>query len=175
MTDRPPSAYQTEQAISVWQSIRARLMQDDLLEDETELTRLLGPVEAEIDDILARLLRGAVHAKSMAEAAGERIDDIKARQTRYKAREEAMRSTAYAILEVTGRKRVELPDLTASIRNGTQSAMIVDEAAIPDIYVEEVIVRKIDKQTVLSVLKSGGEVPGAFLSNGLSSLSIRRK
>jgi hypothetical protein len=52
---------------------------------------------------------------------------------------------------------------------------IIDEAAIPDIYVETVITRKIDKGVVASVLKSGAEVPGAVLTNGLSSLAIRTK
>ena len=44
----------------------------------------------------------------------------------------------------SGRPASNKPDLTASIRKGTQSAMIVDEAAIPDKFVEVVTTRKID-------------------------------
>ncbi len=129
----------------------------------------------DVQSILARLLRGAVHAGAMATAAADQIDAMQGRRDRYKRRNESMRATAYAIMDVLDEKKIELPDLTASIRRGTQSAMIVDEAAIPDKFVEIVETRKIDKAVILSTLKSGEEVPGAVLSNGLASLSIRTK
>jgi len=174
---RPVSSYKVEQALSAWQSARSRLLSEDaeLAHDEAALQLLLGDAEGDIQDILARLLRGAVHAGAMASAAADQIDAIKGRQDRYKRRAESMRATAFAILDAIGETKVELPDLTASIRKGTQSAMIVDEAAIPDKYVEIVTTRKIDKAVILSTLKAGEEVPGAFLSNGLASLSIRTK
>jgi hypothetical protein len=56
-----------------------------------------------------------------------------------------------------------------------QSALITDEAAVPDIYVEVVTTRKIDKAVILSALKAGEDVPGAVLNNGLPSLAIRTK
>lgn len=172
-----PSGYKIEQALSVWQSVRARLLNEDaeLANDEAGIQLLLGDADGDVRDILGRLLRAAVHAGAMAEAAGERIEAMRGRQDRYKRRAAAMRGTAFAIMDVLGETKIELPDLTASVRKGTQSAMIVDEAAIPDIFVEVVTTRKIDKGVVLSTLKSGGEVPGAVLSNGLASLAIRTK
>ena len=172
-----PGGYKIEQALSSWMSARARLLSEDaeLAHDGAALTELLGTEDGNVQDILARLLRAAVHATSMASAAADQIEAIKGRQDRYKRRAEAMRSTAYAVLDAIGQVKVELPDLTASIRKGTQSAMIVDEAAVPDIYVEVVTTRKIDKAVILSTLKAGQDVPGAFLSNGLSSLTIRTK
>jgi hypothetical protein len=174
---RPVSGYRIEQALSTWQAARARLLSEDaeLAHDEAALQLLLGDAEGDVQSILARLLRGAVHATSMATAAAEQIETMKGRQDRYKRRAENMRATAYAVMEVMNEARVELPDLTASIRKGVQSALITDEEAVPDIYVEVVTTRKIDKQTVLSVLKSGGEVPGAELSNGMPNLAIRTR
>lgn len=174
--DKGPSAYKIEAALSAWQSARARILVEDLDlgKDEAALTELLGDETQDVQTILARLLRGAVHAEAMAGAAGEQIEALKGRQTRFKARGQSMRTTAFQILDAIGQKKVELPDLTASIRKGQQSALIVDEDAIPDIYVEVVTSRKIDRSVILSTLKSGQEVPGAFLSNGLDSITIRK-
>ena len=123
--------------------------------------------------ILARLLRGARHAKSMADAAAEQIEDMQARKSRYQRRQETMRGTAFAIMDALGRNKVELPDLTASIRAGQPSVVITDETVIPDLYVR--IERKIDKATILSALKSNLTVEGCELSNSLPTLSIRSK
>lgn len=172
-----PSGYKIEQAMSAWQAARARLLEGDadLARDEAALTELLGEEEADVRTILTRLLRGAVHAEAMASAASDQMEVLKGRHARYKARGQTMRQVAFNIMDVMGEKKVELPDLTASVRKGQQSAMIVDEAAVPDIYVEIVETRKPDRATILSVLKSGGDVPGTFLSNGLPTLSIRTK
>lgn len=172
-----PSGYRVEQALSSWLSARSRLLNDDpdLEHDEAALLDLLGPEDGDVQNILARLLRGAVHATAMASAAGDQIESLKGRQDRYKRRADAMRATAYSILDAMGQMKVELPDLTASIRRGTQSATITDEGAVPDAFVEIVTLRKINKNDILSKLKAGEDVPGASLSNGLASLTIRTK
>ena len=172
---RPPSGYRVEQAMAAWASARARLLADDsgLDQDEAALTELLGDAEGDVEDVLARLLRAARDAKAMAESAAGLIEDMQARKARFARRNEAFRSTAFAILDALGRKKVELPDLTASIRAGQPSVQITDEDAVPDLYVH--MERRIDKQTIASVLKSGGDVPGAVLSNSLPTLSLRVK
>jgi DNA polymerase III delta prime subunit len=170
-----PSAWRVEQAMAAWQSARARLLADDsgLEQNEAALDELLGDAEGDIESVLARLLRAARDAKAMAEASAGLIEDMRARKERYQRRNEAFRGTAFAILDALGRNRFEMPDITASIRAGQPSVQITNEDEIPDIYVE--LVRKIDKQTIASVLKSGGEVPGATLSNSLPTLSLRTK
>lgn len=169
------SAFRIEQAMAAWQAARSRLLADDaeLARDESALTDLLGPEEGEIDGILSRLLRSARHAKSMADAAAETIEEMQARKARYVRRNEAMRATAFAILDALGRSKFELPDLTASVRSGQPSVVVTDEDAIPDIYVRTE--RKIDRATILSALKSGLTVDGAELSNSGPSLMIRTK
>jgi uncharacterized protein YgbK (DUF1537 family) len=170
-----PSAWRVEQAMAAWQSARARLLADDsgLEQNEAALEELLGTAGGDIESVLARLLRAARDAKAMAEASAGLIEDMRARKERYQRRNEAFRGTAFAILDALGRSKFELPDITASIRAGQPSVQITNEDEIPDLYVE--LVRKIDKQTIASVLKSGGEVPGAVLSNSLPTLSLRTK
>lgn len=169
------SAFRIEQAMAAWQSARSRLLADDadLVHDESALADLLGPEEGEIETILARLLRAARHAKSMSDGAAELIEDMQARKSRYARRNEALRGTAFAIMDALGKKKTELPDITASVRAGQPSVIITDENSIPDIYVR--IERKIDRATILSALKSGLTVDGAELSNSGPSLMIRTK
>jgi hypothetical protein len=172
---RPPSGYRVEQAMAAWASARGRLLAEDsgLEGDEASLDELLGAAEGDVEDILARLLRAARDAKAMAEASAGLIEDMQARKARFARRNEAFRATAFAILDALGRNRFELPDITASIRAGQPSVQITDPDAVPDLYVH--MERKIDRQTIASVLKSGGEVPGAVLSNSLPTLALRVK
>lgn len=170
-----PSGFRIEQALAAWNSARTRLLQDDpsLERDEAALTELLGPVEGDVDSIIARLLRAARHAKVMADGSSDLIKEMQERKTRYAARSEALRATAFAIMDAIGRTKVELPDLTATMRAGQPKVLFTNEDAIPDIYVR--IERKPDVATILSALKSGLTVDGAELSNSGPSLMIRTK
>ena len=172
---RPPSGYRVEQAMATWAAARARLLAEDsgLEGNEASLDELLGDAEGNVEDILGRLLRAARDAKAMAEASAGLIEDMQARKARYARRNEAFRATAFAIMTALDRVKLELPDLSASIRAGSPSVQITDEDAVPDLYVH--MERRIDKQTIASVLKSGGEVPGAVLSNSLPTLSLRTR
>jgi hypothetical protein len=173
ITRPPPSGYRIQQALSVWSAARARLLSEDsaLEHDQAALDELLGAEGGDVEDVLARLLRAARDAKAMAEASAGLIEDMQTRKARFLRRNEAFRATAFAILDALGRNRFDLPDITASIRAGQPSVQIVNEEEIPDIYVH--MERKIDRQTIASVLKSGGSVPGASLSNSLPTLSLR--
>lgn len=170
-----PSAFRIEQALSAWEAARSRLIEDDadLGRDEDALSELLGPKEGDVKDVFARVVRAARHAKVMADGAGELIEEMQGRKTRYQRRNEALRGTAFAIMQVMEWQKQEFPDLTVSIRLGQPSVIITDEEAIPDIYTR--VERKIDRATILSALKSGLSVEGAELSNSAATLNIRAK
>lgn len=172
-----PSGYRVEQAVSAWQSARARLLADDadLAGDEAALAALLGPQDGEVRDILSRLLSATQHAAAMAEAAGAMIDNIAARRDRYKRRSEAMRGTIFAIMDAIGEPKQEFPHGTISISRGKSVAIITDDQALPDQYVTVVTTRKPDKAAILAALKDGEVIDGAELTNGLPSLTIRSK
>ena len=174
---KAPSGYVVEQAMSAWQSARSRLLEDDpsLEQDEAALAEILGPKEGDVRDVLARTLRAAVHAESMMDAASERIESMQARFKRYQTRGQNLRALGFAIMDALGERKVELADLTAAIRAGREQVVITNLDAVPNIYIEEIIARRPDKATILSVLKSGGEVAGCEKTNGLPSLSIRMK
>ena len=174
---RPPSGMRIEQAMATWMSARQRLLEDDpsLEHDEAALSEILGPVEGDVNDILARVLRAKVHAEAMAKAASEQADLIVARKRRYLARENAMKGLAFALMETLNKRKVELGDLTASIVAGRAGVFITDLAKVPDIYVEVIPEeRKPDKLVMLADLQAGKTIEGAELGNGLDYLMIRK-
>jgi hypothetical protein len=174
---RPPSGYRVEAALSAWASARARLLAEDpaLEHDEAALVDLLGPEEGDVNDVLARLVRGAVHAESMAAAAADRIAAMQERAQRFKARAQTMRGTAFAVMDAVGLRKLELEDVTASVRAGQPSVTVTEIDLVPSIYVEEVTTKKADKRTLLAVMKSGTPVPGCELSNAMPTLALRTR
>ena len=73
-----------------------------------------------------------------------------------------------------GLARIQQPDFTASTRPGSPGLVITAEDAIPSLYWLPQP-PKIDKQTLLSELKEGNEIPGVQLSNPKSVLVVRTK
>jgi hypothetical protein len=174
---RPPTGYRVEVALSAWHAARERLLAEDpaLEHDEAMLVELLGPEEGEVEEILARLVRGAVHAESMADAAAERIEAMRERAGRFKNRAQTMRATAFAVMDSTGLRKLELEDVTASVRQGTPSVKVTDLDAVPEIYVETVVTRQPDKRTILAVMKDGVAVPGCELTNAAPTIALRTR
>jgi hypothetical protein len=174
---RPPSGYRIESALAAWQSARARLLAEDpaLEHDEAALVDLLGPEEGDVNDVLARLVRGAMHAESMADAAAERIAAMREREARFKNRGQTMRATAFAVMDAIGLRKLELEDVTASVRSGQPSVQVTEIDLVPDIYVETVTTKKADKRTLLAVMKTGAAVPGCELSNAPPTIALRAR
>ncbi len=172
-----PSGWRIEQAVATWQAVRSRLLQEDpsLENDEAAVKELLGEEEGDVRDILARLLRAAVHAESMATGAAARIMDMKERQERYGKRRDIARGAAFAVMDILGEKKVELPDLTASLRQGKPKLAITNEAAVmtQDRFVR--VARSIDGEAVRAALQDGEIIEGVEMQPGLPSLTIRTR
>ncbi|MHB1310496.1 MAG: siphovirus Gp157 family protein [Gemmatimonadaceae bacterium] len=171
-----PSPFRFEQAMSVLLHGAERLADDpELGRDEAMLADILGsdPNTADAMDVLHRVLRAAVEARDLADAADARAKQIGERRDRYKKRAETLRGLAFAAMDALGTRKVELPDLTASLAEGRPAVMITDEAAIPPEYTRTVTTA--DKTALLQALRAGTEIPGAALNNGIPSLQIRTK
>lgn len=172
---KAPSAFKIEAAISVWQSVRTRLLNEDgdLAHDEAVLTELLGDAEGDVKEILARVCRAAKHAEAMGDSAKAMVAKLVARQKRYEVRDESMRALAFAMMEALGTRREEWSDMTISVGAGRQGVHISDLDKVPNIYVEIKTQRIPDKATIGADLKAGRDVPGAELRNGAPVLTIR--
>jgi Siphovirus Gp157 len=84
------------------------------------------------------------------------------------------RQLALEAMSEGGLKKLEQPDFTAFTRIGLPGLIIVSESAIPVSYwVPQP--PKLDRQSLLTDLKRGGDIPGAQLSNPKPILTVRTK
>lgn len=134
----------------------------DMIEGETNLNEFLRDMEAKRRD-----------AAAMAGAIATTITDLEQRLARLERREQAMRRLMHKLMEAADLKKIELPEATLSIRNGTPKVIITDETLIPEILCR--IKREPDKQRIGQLLKEGSPVQGAELSNAEPNLTIRTK
>lgn len=170
-----PSPHRVEQAMSVAQSTMARLAAEGTINPETDeaaLLATLGEEGADIQRILRRFIAAALEADAFADAAKARIDAVAERRARYQRQHEAYRGAAFAIMDALGLKRVEDAEFTATIGKPRVQCVVTDETEIPDRYFETV--RKLRRGDLADDVKAGVVVPGAELTNGLPSLTIRR-
>lgn len=135
----------------------------DTLEGETSLHELIAQVLASMDD-----------DQLIVDGCNERISDLQERRTRVKNRIEAKRTMILQAMSIGDVKTIEAPLATASVKNVPPSVVVNDEAEIPaDFWTPQD--PKLDKKSLLAALKDKQTIPGATLSNGGTTLSIRRK
>lgn len=166
-----PNAFRMEQAFAALQSAHARIAQGEDFDPDTGEVIDIEALQGDAEALLHATLRAAVWAETMADAAKERAREIAARAKRYEARGQALRSAVFAAMDALGQKKVELPDVTAVIRSGVQSALITDEELLPAefrIYQPP----KTDRNGLTKALKNGLQTEGATLSNGFPSLQL---
>lgn len=144
----------------------------ELAEDETLRADMIeGATDA--FEVLDRIVSAAQDAAAMQAGIATLIEGYRARKDAAGRREEAMRTLALRIMEAADLRKVTLPRATLSVRPTPPSVRVTDEASIPDRFWK--VERKLDKAAIKAALQddSGLPVPGAELSNGGASISIR--
>jgi len=197
-----PSAYRIGQVMEAWQRARNHIITEDpdLALDEAGLAGLLGSDQDDAISILNRLLHAAAYAEDMSKLAEAQARAIQERSSRFANRALATRTAAFHVMDAMGLKRHELPDMTASMRAGGVSVMIINDDTIPDECKRTIPEKKEpDLKLIGARLKAirdwesardkaladgfdpetipepPPDVPGATLSNGMPTLVIRRK
>lgn len=157
----------------VEQQIASLIREYPELEDDEQLRADMVEGSTDCDEMLTAIEKRRQEAAAMAGAVATQIDDLDIRQRRFEAREKAMRTFAHRILDAAGLKKRELPIATFSVRAGTPRVVIVNEEWLPDEFVR--VKREPDKTAIKASLVIGMAVPGAALSNGEPTLSVRVK
>lgn len=135
----------------------------DMIEAETSAIDLLRQIE------LCRR-----EAAALASGIAGTITEMEQRQARFERREQAMRGLAFRILQAANLKKIELPESTLSIRNGSRKLIgESDPAMLPDHFCR--IRRELDRAAIRKALEDGATVAGFELSNAEPTLSIRTK
>lgn len=156
-----------------YNALRERIRAEDPAIDEKTLADTVEGL-TDLHEIVAALIRSALHDEALILGLKSRIEDMQARSERLSDRASKRRAIAKDVMVDTGIKKITAPDFTVSVRPGSHSLMIVDEAAIPARY-WQLRDPRLDRQAVLAELKQGLEVTGAALSNPEPVLSVRTK
>ena len=152
-------------------AVRQRL--EELKATDPDL--VLDTIEGETDllEIMAWLLRKLGDEDYMQDGITARIADLQTRRRDSEGRSERLRDTLLRCVEATGEKSVRLAEATLSVANRVPGIATIDEALLPETFFR--VERKASRTAINAALKAGEEVPGVTLSNGGSSLTVRRK
>ena len=100
------------------------------------------------------------------------VEQLQERGSRFERQRDNIRTAICAAMEAANIKKLELPIATVSLRAVPPKAEIIDEAAIPAKFWKPQD-PKLDRKAVLDALKAKETVPGATLSNGGLTISVK--
>jgi hypothetical protein len=156
-----------------YQDVKLKLTADHPDLDEETLADTVEGLTS-LPDIVEAIIRSALADEALAVGLKSRIEDMQGRLQRLSERASARRGMARDVMIDVGLKKITAPDFTVSIRAGTSSLVILDEAQIPADY-WEAREPKLNRQALLTDLKVQGEIAGVALSKPEPTLSVRTR
>src|ERR1019366_2710102 len=129
---------------------------------------------ADLHEIVTAVIRAALSDEALVLGLKCRISDMQCRLDRLQDRASKRRQIARDAMVERDLKNLTAPDLTASIREGIPSLMVIDEEAVPSIYWQPSEPR-LNRQELAYELKQGAEIAGVALSNPEPVLSVRTR
>jgi len=162
-----------EFATIAYRTIRDRIRAEDPTIDEQTLADTVEGL-TDVHDIVAAIVRAALADEALATGLKTRIAEMQDRLARLQDCAAKRRQIAKDVMLELDIKKITAPDFTVSIRPGMPSLLVLDEAAVPSIYWQEVSPR-LNRLGLLNELKEGAEIKGVTLSNPEPVLSVRTK
>ena len=156
-----------------YRAIRDRLLTEDPQIDEQTLADTVEGL-TDLHEIVAAIVRSALADEAMAMGLKCRLTDMQNRLERLQDRASKRRQIAKDVMVELDLKKITAPDFTVSVRPGTPSLLVLDEAVVPSIYWQPSEPR-LNRQKLSNELKTGAEVTGATLSNPEPILSVRTR
>lgn len=141
----------------------------EIAEDEQLRADMLAG-STNINDLLEVLLTAEREAGDWVGVIANRIEENKARQAKFKRRQEGAKKMMQRLMEHAGLKRLQLTEATLSMAAVPPSVVVLDEMLIPAEFMR--VKTEPDKAAIKDALKNGADVPGCQLSNGGTSLRV---
>lgn len=157
---------QGEAAAALLANVRDVIGDDDemaltVVEGETSLVEVISQATERLNDLDAYTTALAAQIKALTDRKG-----------RFEAQHDRIKAAICVAMQQAELRKLELPHATLSIKAVAAKADITDESLIPSKFWKPSD-PKLDRKAVLDALKAKEVVPGATLSNGGETLSIR--
>jgi len=140
----------------------------DIIGDDKEFAADVVEAETSLNEAIDAVVQRLVDDVAAVKGLETMIADFARRKDRIAARIDNMRTALCVALEQSGKKKIEHPAVTLSLRSVPASVQVTEESAIPSAY-WKTPEPKLDKQALLKALKDlkpDEKIPGATLSNG---------
>ncbi len=156
-----------------YQDVKSRIALEHPDLDEETLADTVEGLTA-LPEIVEAIIRAALADEALASGLKSHIEAMQGRLQRLVERAAARRGIARDAMVEAGLRKVTAPDFTASIRAGSSSLIILDEALIPNGYWEP-RAPKLNRQALLADLKRDGAIAGVALSQPEPTLAVRSR
>lgn len=139
------------------------VLRHDMVEGETSFLEAIDAALAEIDE-----------CDVVMEGIAAKIAQFAERQDRAKRRIERLRGLIEQAMLTAGLPTVKRPTATLSVSEKKPAALIFDESLVPAQFwkARDPV---LDKTAINAAVKGGETIPGVTLTNGGTTLTIRRK
>jgi hypothetical protein len=156
--------------IAEWLAIREHLLSEFPDIDPATLRDSIDG-ETALLDVVAGLLTDALDDEYTCEAITMSIKDRQARRDRYELRAIRRREAALKIMQAIGERKIERPEFTASIRATPPAVVVEDQSQLGSYHLRAKY--EPDKERIKTTILAGVSVPGAHMTNGGETLTIR--
>ena len=141
--------------------------------DDPELMLLLAEGETNLLELIDRMLELDLDDDAFIDALKQARDTMAVRLHRLQERRRSRRSILEQALVLLERKSLERPTGTLSLSERAPALVVEEEAAIPARFFD--LKPVLNRQRAKAALDGGETVPGATLSNGSITLTVRRR
>ena len=145
----------------------------DMLADDDEYV-VASAIEGEtnLHEAICAGLNRLAELNGLMDGIAGMMASLKDRGERFEKQRDRIREAISVAMEAGQIKRLEFPIGTVSLRSVAPSVVPTDESAIPARFWKAQD-PKLDKRELLKALKDGESVPGAQLSNGGNTITVK--
>ena len=130
-------------------------------------------IEAEFNDKALAVSHIILNFNSDIAALDVEIDRLTDRKRVIANRQKEIKEYLRTNMDAAGITKISCPLFSITFAKGRESVVVDDESAIPDDLMRVKTDMSPDKTAIAALLKSGGEVPGARLERGQSTIQIK--
>ena len=133
----------------------------------------LEAIEGEFNQKAVAVSHVILNLDSDSDAIGAEIKRLTDRRRAIENRREEVREYLRQNMEAAGITHISCPLFSITLAKGREVVVIDNEDSIPDELVSVTTKVAPDKAAIAAAIKSGQEVPGAYLERGKSSIRIK--